>query len=82
MSTFERLNALLGELGCNEAKSPEQEFINDLGLDSLDCVDLVMDVEQAFGICIDDDEFSDGKVKTVQQAVDLIDSLVASSKEK
>ncbi|XP_057310756.1 uncharacterized protein LOC130648706 [Hydractinia symbiolongicarpus] len=48
----------------------EAHFINDLGLDSLDVVEVVMAFEDEFGIEISDEEAE--KIFTVQQAVDLI----------
>ncbi|XP_002170625.2 uncharacterized protein LOC100214359 isoform X1 [Hydra vulgaris] len=48
----------------------EAHFINDLGLDSLDVVEVVMAFEDEFGIEISDDEAE--KIFTVQQAADLI----------
>lgn len=47
-------------------------FAVDLGADSLDQADLVMELEEAFGIEIPDEEA--GKIKTVQDAVNYIDS--------
>lgn len=52
----------------------EAEFKRDLGADSLDCVELVMAVEEEFSIDITDDE-ADG-LKTVKQAVDFIQSQI------
>jgi len=50
--------------------SLEAHFINDLGLDSLDVVEVVMAFEDEFGIEISDEEAE--KIFTVQQACDLI----------
>ncbi len=49
---------------------PEAAFIDDLGADSLDIVELVMAMEENFGIEISDDELM--KVRTVQDVVDFI----------
>ncbi|MBF0501862.1 MAG: acyl carrier protein [Candidatus Riflebacteria bacterium] len=48
----------------------EASFIEDLGADSLDTVELVMDLEEHFGIEIPDEEAE--KLKTVKDAVDYI----------
>jgi acyl carrier protein len=55
---------------------PESSFQDDLGADSLDLVELIMAMEEAFDIKIDDEAAQ--KLKTVQLAVDFInDSLAA-----
>jgi acyl carrier protein len=53
----------------NAVKS-ESSFVNDLGADSLDTVELVMAFEEEFGIEIPDEEAE--KITTIQQAVDYI----------
>lgn len=54
----------------------EASFIEDLGADSLDTVELVMDLEEHFGIEIPDEEAE--KLKTVKDAVDYITKKKAS----
>jgi len=53
-----------------EKLKPSASFTDDLGLDSLDAVEVVMAVEEEFSIEIPDDE-ADG-IQTVQQAIDYI----------
>jgi acyl carrier protein len=53
-----------------EQVTPEASFIEDLGADSLDTVELVMALEEEFDIQIPDEEAE--KITTVQQAVDYI----------
>ena len=53
-----------------EKVSSESHFVNDLGLDSLDVVEIVMALEDEFGIEISDEEAE--KVFTVEDAVDFI----------
>ncbi|MBV8887966.1 MAG: acyl carrier protein [Chroococcidiopsidaceae cyanobacterium CP_BM_RX_35] len=53
-----------------EQVTPEANFANDLGADSLDTVELVMAMEEAFKVEIPDDEAE--KIVMVQQAVDYI----------
>jgi acyl carrier protein len=59
------------QLGKNEADiKNEASFIEDLGADSLDTVELVMALEDAFKVQIPDDQQEN--LRTVQQAVDFI----------
>jgi len=49
---------------------PEAAFIEDLGADSLDLVELIMAMEENFGIEISDEELQ--KIRTIQDAVNYI----------
>ncbi|HNS53388.1 MAG TPA: acyl carrier protein [Syntrophales bacterium] len=49
---------------------PEASFIEDLGADSLDLVELIMAMEENFGIEISDEELQ--KIRTIQDAVNYI----------
>ena len=60
-------------LGIDEAKvTEESSFIDDLGADSLDTVELVMAFEEKFSVEIPDDAAE--TILTVQNAIDFIDS--------
>ena len=60
-------------LGLDEAKVTEEaNFIDDLGADSLDTVELVMAFEENFDIEIPDD--APGTIATVQDAINFIES--------
>ena len=60
-------------LGIDESKvTPEAKFIDDLGADSLDTVELVMAFEEKFGIEIPDDAAE--TIQTVQNAIEYIES--------
>ena len=60
-------------LGIDESKViPESKFIDDLGADSLDTVELVMAFEEEFGVEIPDDAAE--TILTVQNAIDYINS--------
>lgn len=61
------------QLGVNEAEvKNESSFVDDLGADSLDTVELVMALEEEFGCEIPDEEAE--KITTVQQAIDYVTS--------
>ena len=61
------------ELGVEREKlTPEASFMEDLGADSLDTVELVMAFEEEFGIEIPDDAAE--KILTVQNAIEFIKS--------
>ena len=68
----QRVKKIVAEqLGVNEADvRNESSFVNDLGADSLDTVELVMALEEEFETEIPDEEAE--KITTVQQAVDYI----------
>ena len=68
-STFERVQDIVAEqLGVDKEKiKPETSFVNDLGADSLDTVELVMELEEEFDINIPDDAAE--KIQTVGQAI-------------
>lgn len=62
---------IIDQLGVDEAEvAPEAKFIDDLGADSLDTVELVMALEEEFGIEIPDEEAE--KIATVQDAIAYI----------
>jgi acyl carrier protein len=73
----QRVKKIVAEqLGVNEADvKNESSFVNDLGADSLDTVELVMALEEEFETEIPDEDAE--KITTVQQAVDYIKSHAA-----
>ena len=75
MSTVEeRVRQIVVEqLGVKEEEvSPDSSFVDDLGADSLDTVELVMALEEEFNCEIPDEEAE--KITTVQEAIDYIDA--------
>lgn len=61
------------QLGVKEDEvSPDSSFVDDLGADSLDTVELVMALEEEFNCEIPDEEAE--KITTVQEAIDYIDA--------
>lgn len=62
---------LIDKLGINESEiTPDASFVKDLGIDSLDYAELVMEFEQTFDIKIPDDDAE--KMQTIGQAVAYI----------
>ena len=79
-SVEERVKQIIVEqLGVDEAEvTPRASFVDDLGADSLDTVELVMAFEEAFEIEIPDEDAE--KIRTVQDAVDYIGKHAKASK--
>lgn len=72
MSIFDRVKEIIvDQLEVDEeAVTPEASFVDDLGADSLDIVELVMALEEEFGIEIPDEDAE--KITTVGDAVEYI----------
>ena len=73
MADLEKIKAIIVEqLGVDETEvTPEALFIDDLGADSLDTVELVMALEEEFGIEISDEDAE--KIQTVGDVAKYID---------
>jgi len=73
-SVEERVKQIIVEqLGVDEAEvTPNASFVDDLGADSLDTVELVMAFEEAFEIEIPDEQAE--KIRTVKDAVEYINA--------
>lgn len=64
---------LVDKLGVEPEKVvPEARFVEDLGADSLETVELIMGFEDKFGVSIPDEEAE--AIRTVQAAVDYVES--------
>lgn len=72
--TLEKVKQLIAsQLGISEDKiTPDARLIEDLGADSLDTVEMLMTLEDEFGVSIPDEDAV--KLKTVASIVELIDS--------
>jgi len=79
-SVEERVKQIIVEqLGVDEGEvTPNASFVDDLGADSLDTVELVMAFEEAFEIEIPDEDAE--KIRTVKDAIDYINSHAKGSK--
>lgn len=73
---IERVQGIIAEkLSVSPADvTPEKSFTNDLGADSLDTVELIMEFEKEFGISIPDDQAE--KISTVGDAITYIQANV------
>ncbi len=64
---------IVEQLGVDEADVvPGASFVDDLGADSLDLVEMIMAMEEEFDMSISDEDAE--KIKTVQDAIDYITS--------
>ncbi len=72
---FEQVcNMLAEQLGISaDSIRPEQEVVKDLGADSLAVIELMMALEENYGITLPESEIE--KIKTVQDIVDMMERL-------
>ncbi|MBU2541081.1 MAG: acyl carrier protein [Candidatus Omnitrophica bacterium] len=80
MAVGEKVKSIIAEqLGVKEEEvTPKASFIDDLGADSLDTVELVMALEEEFGIEIPDEDAE--KMSTVGEAIKYIEEKTVSKK--
>ena len=73
MATFDDVKEIIVEkLGVDAEKvTPEARFVEDLGADSLETVELIMGLEDKFGVTISDEDAE--SIRTVQAAVTFIE---------
>lgn len=73
MATIDKVKELMAkQLNVSEdSVTPEKEIVKDLGADSLDIVEMLMTLEEEFGITVPDEDTID--VKTVQDIVNVIE---------
>lgn len=77
-SIAERVKKIIvDKLGVDESDvTPEASFIQDLGADSLDTVELIMEFEREFDVSIPDEQAE--KIQTVGQAIEYLEKQLAS----
>ncbi|GGL84559.1 acyl carrier protein [Deinococcus aerolatus] len=73
MATFDDVkDVIVDKLGVDADKvNPEARFVEDLGADSLETVELIMGLEDKFGVTISDEDAEN--IRTVQAAIDYIE---------
>jgi|TARA_A100001011_G_scaffold157635_2_gene166146 acyl carrier protein len=75
MSNLDRIKDIISEeLRLDVSNiTPESHVVNDLNFDSLDSVQIVLELEQEFDIEVSDDEIDN--IQTVQDIIDLVENL-------
>lgn len=71
--TFAKVKKIIAEtLNLKDAEKVtlEAHLVNDLGADSLDAVDIIMGIEDEFGISVDDE-----KIQTIKTVADLVNAI-------
>ncbi|HAU87129.1 MAG TPA: D-alanyl carrier protein [Lachnospiraceae bacterium] len=69
------LEEILGEEGEKKELEANMDLINDIGLDSLQLVNVILDLEEQYDLNIDFDEFDFDKVQTIQELAEYIKEL-------
>ncbi len=74
MSVLEKIQNIVSEQldVSKEMVTPEASFVDDLGADSLDLTELIMAMEDEFGVEIDDEQAQE--LRTVQDVINYIES--------
>lgn len=77
LSRFQEILAEILALESTEALTADARLIDDLHIDSLGMVDIIIGIEQAFGVRIESDTNLFERIETVSDAVDLVLELTA-----
>jgi acyl carrier protein len=74
MSVLEKIKEIVSEQldVAPEEVTPEASFVDDLGADSLDLTELIMAMEDEFGLEIDDEEAQN--LRTVKEVIDYVEA--------
>ena len=73
MKIFDQVVAILSELSGTESISLEDELKNDIGLDSFGLVNLILTLEERFGITMDDSDMNPFDLIDVESVVRLVE---------
>ncbi len=73
MNTYDTVLDILKELSATEAILPEQSLQDDLGLDSIQLVTLLIEIEDRFEILLDESDMNPFELTTVKDVVDLVE---------
>ena len=73
MKIFDQVVAILSELSGTESIRLEDELKNDIGLDSFGLVNLILTLEERFGITLDDSDMNPFDLTDVESVVRLVE---------
>lgn len=73
MEIFDQVSAVLAELSGTESIRLEDELQNDIGLDSFGLVNLILTLEERFGITMDDSDMNPFDLIDVESVVRLVE---------
>lgn len=82
MEIFNGVTTILSELSGIETLHPEQELQGELGLDSLQLVTLLVMLEDAFEIVLDESDMNPFDLTTVSQVVELVEKYLGGKKNE
>ena len=67
----EIISSTLTDISAAEVKA-DAKFVEDMGADSIDVLEICLEIEKAYGFVVDDDEYSNMKKDTPQDFYDLV----------
>ena len=79
MSTHDTVLDILKELSATETILPEQSLQDDLGLDSIQLVTILIEIEDRFEILLDESDMNPFELTTVKDVVDLVERYEAAA---
>ena len=82
MGTFDKISNILKDLSGAGTVFPESSLQNDLGLDSLGMVMLLIELENSFGIELDESDMNPFDLVDVLSVVELVDKYIGDHNEE